>query len=303
VDRLYQLEFRDSLRGIAKGGQLWSTSDAGNSWEWQKDAILDSIRNLTLLPDGRLFGCKLQATSVSSNFGKSWTDFPTEFRPIKASFSSTRSGWLIADTNTTSSSAYRYYFLLSTTDLGKTWRKLLDVRDSGFYSIENVRFADSLHGAVSVNGGSGGLMITSDGGESWKRFADLFWRSPLIGFIPFSDGKIIAMNSGGDLFTYTPPPMQTNGVTKMQMAPAQSLICVSPNPANQTVKVNINGAVPRDAWLTLHDISGRLLRRYDVRGTQITLSELDAMPSGRYQVIYHTPEQSQVAASTFILQH
>ncbi len=112
------------------------------------------------------------------------------FGPVAASFISPARGWVLGTRGCTDCAAVR-----TTTDGGRTWTALpsprakIPIDPPGSRPVEDIAFADSRNGFLFGTA----LLVTHDGGKSWRRDAEL----PPVQALGIGAGYVLALTELG----------------------------------------------------------------------------------------------------------
>lgn len=196
----YKIAFIDSI-GYIVGyhGNVYSTSDRGETW---KEILFDfprSLNSLTLISQDSVFITGDDQLFITYNGGTTWITRPVEYT------NSLGYGVNIEDAYFTSAAVGHavctHGTILKTTDSGLTWyvTESSNVAPSNFFDVtfvnENVGFASQEHSE---------LYQTTDGGETWVDLGstidaayDMHFFNENVGFIAGDHGAIHKTTDGG----------------------------------------------------------------------------------------------------------
>ncbi len=158
---LLDVDFVDPDHGWAVGqdGAIIATTDGGETWQAQHSGFQLTIRSVDFqdVQNGWAVG-HLGLILHTTDGGETWTQAGHEVALgldlIHVSFTSTDSGWIVTD---------RGGVTLRTTDGGATWnRQFFDSTQAR----SDAHILNDSHSWVSLT--SGGVVSTSDSGESWQ---------------------------------------------------------------------------------------------------------------------------------------
>jgi photosystem II stability/assembly factor-like uncharacterized protein len=184
---LCAVHFVDATTGWAAGaaGVVYRTTDGGRNWEHLSGVGAADINYIYFIdrnrgwmlgkPDGKT-GDEAGNDSVlfiTNNGGLAWTRKPLP-NVTSLHFIDAKTGWAVGRNST----------LLKTTDGGLEWGKVVGIGklikspiDSSDYNFgfSDIHFTDPKHGWLIGNfyeqarGDIGGVFVTSDGGDTWRR--------------------------------------------------------------------------------------------------------------------------------------
>ncbi len=183
-------KFFDSKNGVAGGakeneygpgygfGTIYSTTDAGETWNLVGDNNLPVISKMTFVSPTIAYGIRGdidgQKVVKSVDGGKTWSDLKTgtdeKESLIAIFFTDVNTGWVsgVKTLEYPTKPGNDTYFIRFTADGGKTWKE--QFRKVGNPYNQQIFFSDSKNGCIVLTESSTTVpfsYITSDGGKKW----------------------------------------------------------------------------------------------------------------------------------------
>ncbi|MDP4267364.1 MAG: PKD domain-containing protein [Bacteroidota bacterium] len=194
---LSSIYFIDGLNGFitADKGKIFKTSDAGKTWVSINTPATDNLNDISFAD--KVTGCIVGNNGVilrTTNAGQSWTSNPAD--TSKAAFTNIH---FINSTNGFAASVLCFY---STTDGGKTWKKVSNrTYELNPYFLDNsTAYAVSYNGIIykTTNGAVSWLIIT---GQNIFNINRIFFSDLNNGYAVGAGGNILSTANAGKTWT------------------------------------------------------------------------------------------------------
>ena len=194
---LSYFKFFDSKNGVAGGafedqygsgygnGAIFTTSDAGETWNPVADNNNPALTSLTFLSRLVAYGLKgdIETRTVvkSVDGGKTWSEIVTgkdkTENILAVFFVDENTGWVSGQkfVGDPEKPQLDSYFFRYTSDGGKTWTE--QIRKQGYAQVQKIFFSDKKNGCIALAEGFTNVPLfytTNDGGKKWtpSKFKD-----------------------------------------------------------------------------------------------------------------------------------
>jgi len=188
------IAFIDPAHGVTvgDGGQIYTTSDSGRTWQQRKSGVTDNLTDIEMEGQEGWIAGYTGTMLHTTDGGQTWTpqNTGTKLSLEALDFSDKQNGWAVGWSGT----------VIHTTDGGKTWNAVKNTGSS--WSLSAIYFKDKLG---FLSGFAGQLYRTKDGGATWeaKKVPVSGWLTAITSdsanriWITTDDGFIVS-EDGGD---------------------------------------------------------------------------------------------------------
>lgn len=185
--------------------------------------------------------------------------------------------------------------LLLTKDGGATWERL-PIQDATIYAYSMIPGSRHIIAIMAPNLlGNFRTMVSTDLGQTWKQIGETASVGPVVlSFISPSVGYGLGVHNwqaneplSGYRYTGSPLTGLFSGTA------LQADIQISPNPATDRLRVQIDLENANPCVVLLHDLQGRLLERQELSQNaqqHVAFFDVQALPAGVYSVMISTKE-------------
>lgn len=273
--------------GVSPGGVLWSVFyETSNGVNWQQAPwgpgkpintvyFFDQNLGFILCWEGLLF--------KTYDGGNNWQQIQLQVdQNLKDMFFVSRdTGYMIA------SSYSGYQYILKTTDIGQSWDILYQEIDP-YHDLQfnAIYFANPDHGIVVGNQGL--IMVTQDGGESWKKDGTITGNSLYKVYLKNKDNGMIVGSSGTILIKGSMHQLPEESHSD------NSLYCF-PNPGSGELWINLPEKSPAPAEIFVFDIAGRLVFRDNIQGGNSVSIDISFLGKGVYILEFITEKDRYIS--------
>lgn len=232
------------------------------------------------------FGTNLGRIYRSTNSGISWEVFTTPLGATFGSlaFSDTNNGLISRGYGVTSGAK-----MFRTGDGGSTWTELTNLPYAGdFFTFGIASYIPNEPFLVQGLTPGGNLTgpyetwISPDRGDTWQQISTgeiIGWPTFLNASVGWA-GEFQQLSHPTRLYEYTGSPL----VGLFSPNTLQAQISLSPNPASDVLRIQVQDAIAGDYWLLLNDMRGQLIKKITVTNVGDFTEEmtLRGLPAGSY---------------------
>ncbi len=260
--------------GVSPGGSSWSVAySTNNGIDWQQASwgpgkpintvhFFDQNHGFALCWEGLLL--------KTYDGGNNWQQIQLQIdQNLKDMFFVSRdTGYMIA------SSYSGYQYILKTTDIGQSWNILYQETDP-YHDLQfnAIYFATPDHGMVVGNRGL--IMVTQDGGVSWKKDGTITGNSLYKAYLKNEDNGMIVGSSGTILIKGSMHQLPEESHSD------NSFYCF-PNPSSGEVWIDLPDMGLNPMEILVFDISGRLVLRSNIHSGNPVSLDISILDDGVY---------------------
>jgi photosystem II stability/assembly factor-like uncharacterized protein len=179
-------------------GAIYKTTNDGRNWKALVEGSVGVARNINRSPDG-----KYVAVSARGNFYSTWTPGDTEWTPFNRNSSRRLQNMGFTNDDRLWTIARGGLIQFSEPHTLDKWEKMKNPEDTN----NNIGFLDLSYRTpeeIWLSGGSGNLLVSADGGQTWKKNKEVDSISSNFYRIVFVDSdRGFVMGQRGILLKYT----------------------------------------------------------------------------------------------------